>query len=153
MVAALIVVVALGTLVGWLGLRVYDSRQIAEEHAAFLATARQGALNLTTISHTEVEDDINRILNTATGSFHDEFRERSVPFVDAVRGAQSTSQGTVIEAALESVQGDTAEALVSVAVTTSVAGAPPQEPRSWRMRITVQKDGDTDKVSNVEFVP
>jgi Mce-associated membrane protein len=39
-----------------------------------------------------------------------------------------------------------------VAVKTSNAGAPEQDPRAWRMRITVQKDGDQAKVSNVEFV-
>jgi Mce-associated membrane protein len=42
--------------------------------------------------------------------------------------------------------------LVAVAVKTSTAGAPEQDPRAWRMRITVQKDGDQAKVSNVEFV-
>jgi Mce-associated membrane protein len=43
--------------------------------------------------------------------------------------------------------------LVAVTVKTSNAGAPDQQPRSWRMRISVQKVGDEAKVSNVEFVP
>ena len=43
--------------------------------------------------------------------------------------------------------------LVAVTVNTSNAGAPEQQPRAWRMRITVQKVGDEAKVSNVEFVP
>jgi Mce-associated membrane protein len=38
-------------------------------------------------------------------------------------------------------------------VKTSNAGAAQQEPRAWRMRITVQKVGDDAKVSQVEFVP
>jgi Mce-associated membrane protein len=43
--------------------------------------------------------------------------------------------------------------LVAVTVKTSNAGAAEQEPRAWRMRLTVKKVGDEAKVSNVEFVP
>jgi Mce-associated membrane protein len=40
-----------------------------------------------------------------------------------------------------------------VAVNTSNRGATDQPVRHWRMRIEVQKVGDTVKVSNVGFVP
>jgi Mce-associated membrane protein len=152
LVVGLLIVVALGTLVGWLGVRAHQSHLRAQQRAVFLAAARQGALNLTTISYTEVDADIKRILDSATGAFYDDFQKRSQPFVEVVKQAQSKSQGTVTEAGLESVQGDSAEALVAVAVTTSNAGAAQQQPRAWRMRISVQKMGDTAKVSNVEFV-
>ncbi|MBB5167860.1 mammalian cell entry protein [Mycobacterium sp. AZCC_0083] len=146
-------VVALGALAGWLGFRANDSHQREQQRAAFLAAGRQGALNLTTISYTEVDADIKRILDSATGAFYNDFQQRSQPFVDVVKQAQSTSQGTITESGLEAVHGDTAEALISVAVTTSNAGAAKQEPRAWRMRISMQKVGDTTKVSNVQFVP
>jgi len=149
----LLMVTALGGLVGWLGFRADQSHQREQQRAMFLAAARQGALNLTTISYTEVDADIKRILDSATGSFHDDFQKRSEPFVAVVKQAQSNSQGTITESGLESMQGDNARALVAVTVTTSNAGAAQQEPRSWRMRIDVQKVGDMAKVSNVEFVP
>ncbi len=149
----LLIVTALGGLVGWLGFRADESHQREQERAIFLAAARQGALNLTTINYTEVDADIKRILDSATGTFHDDFEKRSQPFVEVVKQAQSKSQGTITEAGLESMQGDSAHALVAVTVTTSNAGAAQQEPRSWRMRIDVQKVGDMAKVSNVEFVP
>jgi Mce-associated membrane protein len=154
-IAGLVIATTLGALVGWIGFRVHDSRTAAQQRAVFAAAARQGALNLTTISYTEVDQDIERILDSATGVFHDDFQQRSAPFIDAVRQAKSTSQGTVTDVGLESVSGDSADALVSVAVTTSTPGAEEQQqqPRAWRMRITVQKDGDSAKVSNVEFVP
>ena len=149
----LLMVTALGGLVGWLGFRADESHQREQQRAMFLAAARQGALNLTTISYTEVDADIKRILDSATGTFHDDFEKRSQPFVEVVKQAQSKSEGKVTEAGLESIQGDNARALVAVTVTTSNAGAAQQEPRSWRMRIDVQKVGDMAKVSNVEFVP
>ena len=114
---------------------------------------RQAAVNLTTINYTEVDADIQRILNSATGAFHDDFQKRSQPFVDVVKQVQSKSEGTVAEAGLVSETGDEAQVLVAVAVKTSIAAAPEQEPRRWRLRITVQKTADGAKVSNVEFVP
>jgi Mce-associated membrane protein len=149
----LLIVTALGGLVGWLGFRADQSHQREQQRAMFLAAARQGALNLTTISYTEVDADIKRILDSATGTFHDDFQKRLEPFVAMVKQAQSKSQGTITESGLESMQGDNARALVAVTVTTSNAGAAQQEPRSGRMRIDVQKVGDIAKVSNVEFVP
>jgi Mce-associated membrane protein len=153
LMAGLLIVTLLGTLVGWLGFRAHESHLRAQQRGLFLAAARQGALNLTTISYTEVDADIKRILDSATGKFHDDFQNRSQPIVEVVKQAQSRSQGTVTEAGLESVQGNTAEALVAVAVTTSNAAAAQQQPRAWRMRISVQKMGEQAKVSNVEFVP
>jgi Mce-associated membrane protein len=149
----LLIVTALGGLVGWLGFRADESHQREQQRAMFLAAARQGALNLTTISYTEVDADIKRILDSATGTFHDDFEKRSQPFVEVVKRAQSKSEGKVTEAGLESMQGDSARALVAVTVTTSSAGAAQQEPRSWRMRVEVQKVGDMAKTSNVEFIP
>jgi Mce-associated membrane protein len=151
--AAILAVVALGALVGWLGLRAEQSQRSDQERAMLLAAARQGALNLTTISYTEVDADIKRILDSSTGSFYDDFQKRSQPFVELVKQAQSKSEGAVTESALESVQGNAAQALVAVSVKTSNAGAAEQQPRAWRMRISIQKMGDTAKVSNVEFVP
>ncbi|HXO54425.1 MAG TPA: Mce protein, partial [Mycobacterium sp.] len=96
--------------------------------------------------------DIKRILDSSTGAFYDDFQKRSQPFVEVVKQAQSKSRGTITQAGLESLQPDSAQALVAVAVTTSNAGAPEQQPRAWRMRVSVQMIGDTAKVSNVEFV-
>jgi len=75
------------------------------------------------------------------------------PFVDVVRQTQSKSVGTVTEAGVESESGDQAQVLVAVSVKTSNAGAAQQQPRAWRMRISVQKAGASAKVSDVEFVP
>jgi Mce-associated membrane protein len=146
------IVVSLSVLVGWLGFRAYQAHQERALQSQLLQTARQGALNLTTIDWQHVEGDMQRILDGATGQFRDEFASRSQPFVEAVKQAKSTSVGTITEAGLESEEGGHARVLVAVAVKTSNAGAPEQDPRAWRMRITVQKDGDQAKVSNVEFV-
>ena len=151
-VAGLVAVVALGALSVWLGYRAHESQQIEADRAVFLQVAKQGALNLTTIDYEHADTDIQRILGSATGLFHDEFSQRSQPFVDMVEKAKTTSQGTVTEAGLESFDENEAQAIIAVSVKTAIAGAPVQDPRSWRMRLTMQKSGEDVKISNVGFV-
>jgi Mce-associated membrane protein len=152
-IAGLVLVVALAGLTGWLGFRTYQSHQAEEQRNLFLQVGRQGALNLTTIDFQQADQDVQRILDSATGTFYDDFQKRAQPFVEVVKQAQSKSVGTIAEAGLESESADGAQVLVAVTVKTSNAGAPDQAPRAWRMRISVQKVGDEAKVSNVEFVP
>lgn len=153
-IAGLVLVVVLAGLTGWLGYRAYQSHQADEQRKLFLQVGRQGALNLTTIDWQRADDDVQRVLDSATGTFYDDFQKRAQPFVQVVKQAQSKSVGTIAEAGLESESGDEAKVLVAVTVQTSNAGAPEQQPRAWRMRLTVQKTGEDEaKVSNVEFVP
>ena len=148
------IIVALLGVGGWLGFRLHQDDQVQAQRNLYVQVARQTAINLTTIDYTEVDADIKRVLDSATGAFHDEFQNRSQPFVEVVKKVQSKSEGTISEAGLLSYTKDQAQVLVAVAVKTSMAAAPPdQEPRRWRMRLTVDKTGDSAKVSNVEFVP
>ncbi|MCV7301580.1 Mce protein [Mycobacterium barrassiae] len=152
-IAGLVLVLALGGLAGWSGYRAYDAYKGEKQRQLFLQVGRQGALNLTTIDWEHAEADVQRVLDSATGTFYDDFQNRAAPFVEVVKQAQSKSVGTIAEAGLESATEDEGRVLVAVTVNTSNIGAPQQEPRAWRMRLTVTKVGDDAKVSNVEFVP
>ena len=151
-IAGLIAITALGSLSVWLGYRAHESQQAKAERELFLQVARQGAVNLTTIDYQHADADIQRILDSATGQFHDDFAKRSQPFVDVVEKVKSASQGTITEAGLESSSGDEAQAIVAVSVKTVVVGAAEEQPRSWRMKLTMQKSGDDIKISKVGFV-
>jgi Mce-associated membrane protein len=149
----LLAVVAIGSLVGWSGWNTYQRHLEEQQRQAYIQGARQGALNLTTIDSQRADADIQRILDGSTGAFHDDFQKRSQPFIAAVKQAESKTQGTIAEAALESVGDDQAQVLLEVEVKTSVAGVEEPQPRAWRMRINVQNVGSQAKVSNVAFVP
>ncbi|WP_428339042.1 Mce protein [Mycobacterium sp.] len=149
----ILIVVALVGLVGWLSYRSHVSHREAERRDLLLQVGKQAALNLTTINWQEADADIQRILDGATSTFYDDFAKRSQPFVSVVKEAKSKSVGTITAAGLESQTPHAAEVLVAVSVKTSTADGPEQDPRSWRMRISVQQVGDQAKVSRVEFVP
>ena len=153
MAVGLVIVAALTGVGGWLGYLVHQDREAQAQRNLYVQVARQTAVNLTTIDYTRVDADIKRILESATGNFYDDFQKRSQPFVDVVKKVQSKSEGTVAEAGLLSETKDQAQVLVAVSVKTTIAAAPEQEPRRWRMRINVQRTGDGAKVSNVDFVP
>jgi Mce-associated membrane protein len=153
LVVGLAVVTALAALVGWLGFRAYQSHTADQQRSLFLQVGRQGAINLTTIDWQHADADVQRILSSATGTFFDDFSKRSQPFINVVKQAQSTSVGTVTEAGLESATANDAQVLVAASVKTSIPNAPEQNPRAWRMRVSVHKLGDDAKVANVEFVP
>ncbi|MEE3063855.1 MAG: Mce protein [Actinomycetota bacterium] len=139
-------------LTGWLGYAAYQKHQAQAQREQFIQVARQGAVNLTTINYTEVDADVQRILDQATGAFREDFEQRAKPFVEVVKAAQSKSEGTVTDAGLESQRGDSAQVLVAVAVKSRTAGGE-EAPREWRMRIEVRSVGNDTKVSNVVFVP
>lgn len=152
LVAGALIVATLAGLAGWLGDRAYQRHQVQAQRDLFVQTARAGAVDLTTINYTEVDADVQRILDLATGAFRDDFEQRSKPFIELVKAAQSKSEGTVTDAGLESQRGDSAQVLVAVAVKSQTAGGE-ETPREWRMRIEVRSVGDDAKVSNVVFVP
>lgn len=152
LVAGGLIVATLASLSGWLGYRAYQQHDAQTRRNLYVATARQGAVNLTTINYTQVDTDVQRILDSATGAFRDDFEQRSKPFMEVVKAAQSKSEGTVTDAGLESQRGDSAQVLVAVAVKSRTAGGE-EAPREWRMRIEVRSVGPDAKVSNVVFVP
>jgi Mce-associated membrane protein len=154
LIASLAITMVLAILVGWLGFRFGQAYRDQQDHALFLQVGRQVAINLTTIDHTHVDADVQRILDGSTGAFRDDFHSRAQPFIDIVKQSQSSTQGSITEAGLESVSSDTAQVLVAVSVSMKLSNVvdAAQGPRAWRMRIEVQKIGDDAKVSNVQFV-
>jgi Mce-associated membrane protein len=86
--AALAVLVALSS---WLGWRDIQIRRAEDIQSQMLQAARAGMVALTSIDHDRVDEGVQRILDTSTGGFHDDFAQRAEPFKDAARKAQSTS--------------------------------------------------------------
>ena len=147
---------AVALLVGgclWAGWGDLQARRADVAGEQMVAAGRAGLLALTTIDHTQIDRDVQRILDISTGAFRDDFAERAESFKAAARKARSTSVGTVREAGLEAIEGDSGKVLVALTVMTSNRGAPEQQPKSWRTRVTAAGGGDGFKIEAVEFVP
>jgi Mce-associated membrane protein len=138
---------------GWLTDAYHRQHVADQQEAAYLQTARQGALNLTTIDWQHADTDIARILDLSTGQFRDDFSARAQDFTTVVKQTQSRTEGTIVDAGIEVETLTGAQVLVAINVKSILGDQPEQHSRGWRMRIFVERDGESAKIANVEFVP
>lgn len=121
--------------------------------AEFVAAARQAAVTLMSIDFNNPQDSVQRIVDNSTGSFRQEFEGATEDFVRMAKDAKVTTEATATAAAVESVNGDSAVALVSVSSTVTDEAGAKEAPRSWRLTMDLQREGDQIKMAKVEFVP
>lgn len=151
-VAAVVGIVGLLAAGGWMIYQHHNVLQERQREAAYVATARQGVVNLTSLDFNKAKEGVQRVLDIATGEFKDDFQRRAADFESVVKASKAVTEGTVTVTAVESANRDSAVILVlSNERVTNNAGAK-EEPRTFRFRVTVVHEGDDLKVSKVEFV-
>ncbi|WP_428341353.1 hypothetical protein [Mycobacterium sp.] len=150
--AALVAIVGLLGASGWMAWQHHNVVNERQRAAAFSATARQGVINLTSLDFNKAKEDVQRVLDIATGDFKDDFQKRAEDFASVVKDSKAVTEGSVAATAVESMNNDSAVILVLANErVTNIAGAKDQ-PRTFRFRVSVVHDGADLKVSKVEFV-
>ncbi len=157
-VAASLAVICIAALLAASAYMVWEHRNASRQQrrvAEFAAAARQGVVTLTSLDFNNAKEGVQRILDDSTGAFKDDFQKMANDFTKVVEESKVIEQGTVQAVAvdLDSVTDDSAVALVaSKSEVTNAAGAK-QDPRSFRLIVTLSRDGGQLKMSKVEFVP
>jgi len=155
--AALAVLVILAALSGSVYM-VLDHRHAIQQRqraAEFAAAARQGVVTLTSMDFNNAKEGVQRIADDSTGTFRDDFLKMADDFIKVVEQSKVVSQGSVQAAAvdLDTMTDNSAVVLVaSTSEITNAAGAK-QDPRTYRLIVTIARDGKQLKMSKVEFVP
>ncbi|MGO9349962.1 MAG: hypothetical protein ACLP3C_03615 [Mycobacterium sp.] len=151
-VAAVILICAFAAATGYMMWRDHDAAERAQRSANFVAGARQGIINMTSLDFNRAKDDVQRVIDSSTGQFRDDFQQRAKDFASVVEQSKVVTQGTVSSAALESMDEHSASVLIlATSKITNAAGAK-DEPRVFRLRVTVTQDGGQYKMSKVDFV-
>ena len=109
--------------------------------------------SLTTVDWPQVDADVQRITDSATGTFRDDFAARAKDFAAVVKRTQSHTEGSIVDTEVETETPTGAQVIIAVNVKTTQSGQPEQRARGWRLRILVERVEDTAKIANVEFVP
>ncbi|AHH16186.1 hypothetical protein NONO_c13830 [Nocardia nova SH22a] len=127
----------------------------AKQHreAEFVAAARQGVTSLTSLDFNHAADDVKRVLDDSTGTFRDDFQTRADDFAKVIQQSKVATEGHVNSAAVQSMSGDSAVVLVAATSKVTNSAGAKQEPRAWRLSVTVQRVDGQLKMSKVEFVP
>jgi Mce-associated membrane protein len=150
---AIVLILGLTTASGYMLLKQQQITRQQQRTAAFVAGAKQGVISLTSLDFNRAKEDVQRVIDSSTGQFKDQFQERAADFTKVVQESKAITEGTVNGAAVESMDEHSAKVLVSA--TSRVTNKPDakDETRTWRLKVTVADDGGAYKMSNVEFVP
>jgi Mce-associated membrane protein len=131
----------------------HDAEDRQQKAAAFVAGAKQGVVNMTSLDFKKAKDDVQRVIDSSTGEFRDDFQQRAADFTKVVEQSKVVTEGIVNAAAVESMDGHSAQVLVSATSRVTNSAGAKDEPRSWRLRVTVTEEDGQYKMSKVEFVP
>lgn len=150
--ALIVVVVALGVLVGLKTDELMDQRAASARDTQILDVTRTVVAGLVNLDYNRSEADLNRIKSVATGAFKDQFDQVAASFSQVLDQGQVQSTGTVKEAGIVSANDDAATVLAAVSSVVRNSEAPDGQQRVYRMRVQLAHQGDQWRVSNVEFV-
>ncbi|MBI2703205.1 MULTISPECIES: hypothetical protein [Mycobacterium] len=146
-------------ILGFIGLSTYfmwqhhEATDREQKAAAFIAGAKKGVVNMTSLDFKKAKEDVQRVIDSSTGEFRDDFQQRAADFTKVVEQSKVVTEGTVNAAAIESMDGRTAQVLVSATSRVTNSAGAKDEPRAWRLRVTVTEEDGQYKMSKVEFVP
>jgi Mce-associated membrane protein len=137
-------------------LMVIDHRHQAAEQqrrAEYAAAARQSVVTLMSLDFNKAKDDVQRIIDNSTGQFKDDFKNQAEDFIKVAQDSKVITEVSVNATAVDKMTDDSAVVLVSATSRVTNSAGAKQEPRSWRLSVDLQRDGDQIKMSKVEFVP
>jgi Mce-associated membrane protein len=156
LIAGLVLIVLIGAVVAaGLAARSWDDRrQLDAARAQALATARQTTVNFVSISAATVDADLRRISDGATGQFKDEFTGDMAQIRSAVLDNKVDSKGTVLRAAVVSVNRHSAVVLVAVDATVKNTNAPDGRLSHYRIQVSMARDAHSGRwlVAQLQFV-
>ena len=128
----------------------YEQRE--DRRDAALRAAKQSALNLTSIDNESFDEDVQLVLDGATGAFRTDFEARSKDLKQILTENKVVSEGKVIEAGLVRFDPRNATALVVVDSTVRNTAAPEGRVNTYRMQLELElRDGEW-RTSMLEFV-
>jgi Mce-associated membrane protein len=146
----LLALLAAAALIGAVKLR--DAAQRDDARGAALGAARQEALNLTSIDGNDIDADLKRVQDGATGGFAKDFAQRAKDLKTVLTENAVVAEGRVIDAALVRGDLDTATVLVVVDSTVKNKAVPAGRANTYRMQLDLERHGSRWLTSALQFV-
>ena len=154
--ASCLAIIAICALLGASGFMIWKHGQADHRRqltAEFTAAARQSVVTLMSLDFNHVQDDVKNILDNSTGDFKNDFEAQQNDFIKLAQQSKVVTESTVNAAAVDTMSDDNAVVLIAATTrVTNTAGAQ-QQPRSWRVAVSLTREGGQIKLAKVEFVP
>lgn len=134
----------------WLAVQAREEQARADDKQAALRAASTHAVNLISLGHRTVDDDMKRILDTSTGPARAEYAADAGKLRSTIIANKVVRHGVLRATGLVSLAGPVAKVLVVADVEISWDGSdnPPQE-RYYRWSMDVTRTGGGWLVSKV----
>ncbi len=135
-----------------LALRVRAEQRTVTARAQAMHAARLEAVNLVTLDYRHLDTDLANVLAGATGDFHDQYAKGAEQVKRVVTANQVTSTGSILESGV--VSGDPDSVTILVVVDSTVRNKADQkgQPRHYRMKLEMLRQGSRWRASSLEFV-
>jgi Mce-associated membrane protein len=157
--AVLITVAGLLVICGSLattGLVVWHHHDVAQQRqrsAEFATIARDGVAAMMSISADKARDDIQRFVDRTMGTFKASVLMGANDVISDLEKSKVSSKAAVQAVAVQSMTKDSAVVLVAAKSEITKPDQTKPQSRSWRVAVTIERDGGQFKISKVEFVP
>lgn len=152
-IVAVLGIAALASTSAWIVVKHQQAEQRRDLSAQFSAAARQGVVSLMSLDFNRAQQDVQRIIDNSTGQFREDFQSQAEEFAKVAESSKVVTEANVTATAVQTMTNDTADVLVAAASTITNAQGAKEDPRSWRLIVSVARDGDQIKMAKVEFAP
>lgn len=152
-VLAVIGIAALASTSAWIVVKHRQAEHQRDLSAQFSAAARQGVVSLMSLDFNRAKEDVQRIIDNSTGQFREDFQSQAEEFTNVAESSKVVTEASVTATAVQTMTEDTADVLVAAASTITNAQGAKEDPRSWRLIVSMARDGDQIKMAKVEFAP
>lgn len=124
-----------------------------ERYGAVLAAADREATAFVNLRYDRAAQSMAAVAAGATGAFRDHYDRQAAHVVRVLRSHRSSMTGRVVWSGVVAVSPDRATVLAATSGTVANAGTRgQQEPRDFRLRISLVREGGRWLASDVRFV-
>ncbi|NKZ02543.1 hypothetical protein HGB48_02025 [Actinomadura latina] len=148
-----VIVVGLAIASGWLGVVTLRNKDEAGQRAKAIQSARQMGVNLMSLDASTAQRDMDRIVAGTTGDLKNKLASQSNAFMQQITKAKAKSTVSDVNAALVSMDGDSAEVMVSLNGTVTNDKVQNGTPQGYRYQMDLTRVDDRWLVSGLEVVP
>lgn len=148
-----VIVAGLAIAAGWLGVVSLRGKDEAGQRAKAVQAARQMGVNLMSLDAATAQRDLDRIVAGTTGDLKNKLASQSGAFMQQVAKAKARSTVSDVDAALVSIDGDSAEVMVSLNGTVTNDKVKNGTPQGYRYQMDLTRADGRWLVSGLEVVP
>jgi Mce-associated membrane protein len=137
------------------GMMLWHHRDVDQQRlraAEFTAAARQSVVTMMTIDPSKAREDVQRIIDNSTGVFQRELKDTSDAMITSIEKSKVATKVDIQSVALESMTADSAIVLVAAVSDVTDPDQKKRAPVTWRISVTMKRDGEQLKMSKFEFV-